>query len=71
MISYDTETGEFHHYGANVSLDYALNDVLTISPYVAWNIIDDGAELGALNSSAGPGSIDDEFFGGIILTAGF
>lgn len=68
VLSYDWETSDLHHFGLSLSLDYAFNDVLTISPYVAATWAEDGAQDGALSISS---SQDDELFGGIILTAAF
>ncbi|NNC88496.1 MAG: hypothetical protein HKN82_08580 [Akkermansiaceae bacterium] len=74
VLSYDWETSDLHHLGASVSLDYALNDVLTISPYIAVTLAEDGVEngAGAAPLTSPPTTTqDDEFWGGIILTAGF
>jgi uncharacterized protein (TIGR02001 family) len=67
-ISYDWETTDVHHYGLSASLDYAFNEVLTVSPYVSATFAEDGAQMGALSIT---GAEDDEIFGGVIVTAAF
>ena len=67
-LSYDWETTDVHHYGLSASLDWAFNDVLTVSPYVSATFAEDGAQNGALSIT---GNEDDEIFGGVIVTAAF
>lgn len=67
-LAIDTETGDLHHYGSHWTLDWAFNDVLTVSPYIAYTIAQDGVQDGALSTGSGQG---DELFGGIMVTAGF
>ncbi len=66
-ISYDWETGDLHHYGVSTAVNWAFNDVLTVSPYLSLTFAEDGAQMGAL----GMGTQDDEVFGGVIVTAAF
>ncbi|MDA0767027.1 MAG: hypothetical protein O3A92_09415 [Verrucomicrobia bacterium] len=67
-VSYDIETSDVHHYGLSAVVNYAFNDVLTISPYVSATFAQDGAENGVLSIS---GNEDDELFGGVIVSAAF
>lgn len=66
-ISYDWETSDVHHYGLSAAVNYALNDVLTITPYVSATFAEDGAQTGVLGFAAN----DDEVFGGVVLSAAF
>ena len=67
-ISYDVETNDVHHYGLSTALNWAYNDTLTVSPYVSVTFAEDGAQTGALATSA---TQDDEIFGGILVSAAF
>ncbi|MDE0826959.1 MAG: hypothetical protein OSA48_09145 [Akkermansiaceae bacterium] len=66
-IAYDFETSDVHHYGLSAVVNYAVNDVLTVSPYVSATFAEDGAQNGAI-SAAGQ---DDELFGGLLVSAAF
>jgi uncharacterized protein (TIGR02001 family) len=67
-VSYDLEETDLHHYCLSAAVNYAFNDVLTISPYVSATFAQDGAENGVLSIS---GNEDDELFGGVIVSAAF
>ena len=66
-IAYDFETSDVHHYGLSAVVNYAVNDVLTVSPYVSATFAEDGAQNGAISL---PGQ-DDELFGGLLVSAAF
>lgn len=66
-LSYDVETSDVHHYGLSAVLDLAVNDVLTVSPYVSATFAETGSKNGALGFKGN----DDELFGGVIVTASF
>ena len=63
-IAYDFETSDVHHYGLSAVVNYAVNDVLTVSPYVSATFAEDGAQNGAPLQ-------DDELFGGLLVSAAF
>ena len=67
-LSYDWETTDLHHIGLTAALNWAINDVLTVSPYVSATWAQDGAKGGTALGRYGQG---DELFGGIILSASF
>ena len=67
-IAYDFETSDVHHYGLSAMANYAVNDVLTVSPYVSVTFAEDGAQNGVLSLT---GSEDDEIFGGLLVSAAF
>ena len=68
-ISYDWESSDVHHYGLSAMVNYAINDVLTVSPYVSVTFAEDGATTaGAANGYTGN---DDEIFGGVLVSAAF
>ena len=66
-IAYDFETSDVHHYGLSAVVNYAVNDVLTVSPYVSATFAEDGAQNGAI----GAAGQDDELFGGLLVSAAF
>jgi hypothetical protein len=67
--SFDTETSEVHHHGLSAMINYAVNDVLTVSPYVSLTIAEDGSQK--YNSANGFVSNDDEIFAGFLVSAEF
>jgi hypothetical protein len=61
------DTSGFNHAALYIKAPITLKSNLTLTPYIAWNIpMDTIEDLDGLN----PGQ-DDDFYGGIALTAGF
>lgn len=63
--AYLAEESEFSHVGATVALQYQLNDMFTISPYVAATI-----ELAGLKVVS-PSDAQNEYIGGVSVSADF
>jgi hypothetical protein len=65
LAAYLVEDSEFSHLGATLALPYQLNDIFTISPYVAATI-----ELAGLKLVS-PSNAENEYIGGVSISAGF
>lgn len=65
LAAYLIEEGEFSHLGATVALPFQLNEVFTISPYVAATVELDGLQ------TVSPSDAENEYIAGVSLSAGF
>ncbi len=65
LAAYLFEEGEFSHLGATVAFPYRIGEVLTVSPYAAMTL-----ELEGLKSVS-PSNAENEYIGGVSLSAGF
>ena len=65
LAAYLVEETEFSHVGVTLALPYQLNDIITVSPYVAATF-----ELGGLKTVS-PSSAGNEYIAGASVSAGF